>query len=278
MASALARRGLGVAVVPRQWALAAAGVDVVIGARGAAWAPCPQLGVAIVDRRARRDPAGGAQPDVARARRRDRAGPTRRCTRALDHAVPDSQWCRCRRRLTRPPAGRRGTGRLADRRHRRPQRRGAVANVAAVVGVDPAASTGRPRGLRAQHHRPGAHPRLPDVPLLGSLHALRRCSWARRRRAGWCAPAAARTARRCARSVAGLVSPTSAPASPDCARSWRRPQGGPSSPSPDPTARRRRASRGLRRHGGGAPPRRPRRCCRLPRFRPRAPGAALPGR
>ena len=48
MASALGRRGLRVAVVPRQWALAAAGVDVVIGARGAAWAPCPQLGVAVV--------------------------------------------------------------------------------------------------------------------------------------------------------------------------------------------------------------------------------------
>ena len=48
MGSALGRRGLGVAVVPRQWALAAAGADVVIGARGAAWAPCPQLGVAIV--------------------------------------------------------------------------------------------------------------------------------------------------------------------------------------------------------------------------------------
>jgi primosomal protein N' (replication factor Y) (superfamily II helicase) len=48
MAAALARRGLGVAVVPRQWAPAAAGVDVVIGARGAAWAPCPGLGVAVV--------------------------------------------------------------------------------------------------------------------------------------------------------------------------------------------------------------------------------------
>ena len=48
MAAALARRGLRVAVVPRQWARAAAGVDVVIGARGAAWAPCPELGVAVV--------------------------------------------------------------------------------------------------------------------------------------------------------------------------------------------------------------------------------------
>jgi primosomal protein N' (replication factor Y) len=48
MAAALARRGLRVAVTPRQWALAAAGVDVVIGARGAAWAPCPDVGAAVV--------------------------------------------------------------------------------------------------------------------------------------------------------------------------------------------------------------------------------------
>jgi primosomal protein N' (replication factor Y) (superfamily II helicase) len=48
MAAALCRRGLRVAVAPRQWAAAAGGVDVVIGARGAAWAPCPDLGVAVV--------------------------------------------------------------------------------------------------------------------------------------------------------------------------------------------------------------------------------------
>jgi primosomal protein N' (replication factor Y) (superfamily II helicase) len=48
MAAALARRGVTVAVAPRQWARAAAGVDVVIGARGAAWAPCPNLRAAVV--------------------------------------------------------------------------------------------------------------------------------------------------------------------------------------------------------------------------------------
>jgi primosomal protein N' (replication factor Y) (superfamily II helicase) len=48
MAQALARRGLEVAVVPEQWARAAAGVDVVIGARVAAWAPCPDLRAAVV--------------------------------------------------------------------------------------------------------------------------------------------------------------------------------------------------------------------------------------
>jgi len=42
------RAGLGVALVPQDWALAAAGVDVVIGARAAAWAPCPDLAAVVV--------------------------------------------------------------------------------------------------------------------------------------------------------------------------------------------------------------------------------------
>lgn len=48
MGTALARRGWTVAVVPRQWAAAAAGVDIVIGARIAAWAPCPDLRAVVV--------------------------------------------------------------------------------------------------------------------------------------------------------------------------------------------------------------------------------------
>jgi primosomal protein N' (replication factor Y) len=44
----LRRAGLTVAVVPGEWALAAGGVDVVIGARAAAWAPCPGLAAAVV--------------------------------------------------------------------------------------------------------------------------------------------------------------------------------------------------------------------------------------
>jgi primosomal protein N' (replication factor Y) len=52
MAAGLARRldaaGVPSAVLPRQWAQAAAGAPVVIGARGAAWAPCPSLAAVVV--------------------------------------------------------------------------------------------------------------------------------------------------------------------------------------------------------------------------------------
>jgi primosomal protein N' (replication factor Y) len=44
----LRRAGLTVAVVPDDWAPAAGGVDIVIGARSAAWAPCPGLAAAVV--------------------------------------------------------------------------------------------------------------------------------------------------------------------------------------------------------------------------------------
>lgn len=48
MAVALTRRGASTALVPAQWAQAAAGADVVIGARAAAWAPCPDLRVVVI--------------------------------------------------------------------------------------------------------------------------------------------------------------------------------------------------------------------------------------
>lgn len=44
----LRRAGLSVASMPDDWAAAAGGVDVVVGSRSAAWAPCPSLAAAIV--------------------------------------------------------------------------------------------------------------------------------------------------------------------------------------------------------------------------------------
>ena len=48
LAIRLRRAGLSVASMPDDWAAAAGGVDVVVGTRSAAWAPCPDLAVAIV--------------------------------------------------------------------------------------------------------------------------------------------------------------------------------------------------------------------------------------
>jgi primosomal protein N' (replication factor Y) (superfamily II helicase) len=48
LATRLRRAGVSVAIVPDDWAAAAGGVDVVIGTRTAAWAPCPDLAAAVV--------------------------------------------------------------------------------------------------------------------------------------------------------------------------------------------------------------------------------------
>ena len=48
LAAGLRQAGLSAAVLPEQWAQAAAGVDVVIGARAAAWGPAPRLAAVLV--------------------------------------------------------------------------------------------------------------------------------------------------------------------------------------------------------------------------------------
>ncbi len=48
IASRLRKAGLRVALLPDDWALAAAGVDVVVGGRSAVWAPCPGLHSLVV--------------------------------------------------------------------------------------------------------------------------------------------------------------------------------------------------------------------------------------
>jgi primosomal protein N' (replication factor Y) len=48
LASRLRRGGVPVALLPREWARAAAGARVIIGARAAAWAPAPDLAAVIV--------------------------------------------------------------------------------------------------------------------------------------------------------------------------------------------------------------------------------------
>ena len=48
LAAGLRRAGVPVALMPKDWAQAAAGVQVVIGTRTAAWAPCPDVAVIVV--------------------------------------------------------------------------------------------------------------------------------------------------------------------------------------------------------------------------------------
>lgn len=48
LAARLRRSGLTIALVPDDWPSAMGGVDVVIGSRAAAWAPCPELATAVV--------------------------------------------------------------------------------------------------------------------------------------------------------------------------------------------------------------------------------------
>lgn len=48
LAAGLRRDGSTVALMPGDWAAAAGGVDVVVGTRAAAWAPCPGLAAAVV--------------------------------------------------------------------------------------------------------------------------------------------------------------------------------------------------------------------------------------
>lgn len=48
IAGALRREGFAVALMPDDWQRAAEGVDVVVGARSAVWAPCPDLAAVVV--------------------------------------------------------------------------------------------------------------------------------------------------------------------------------------------------------------------------------------
>jgi len=48
LAARLRRAGAGVALLPEQWGLARAGAAVVVGARGAVWAPCPGMRALVV--------------------------------------------------------------------------------------------------------------------------------------------------------------------------------------------------------------------------------------
>ncbi len=276
----LRRSGLSVAVVPRDWAAAAGGVDVVVGARAAAWAPMPVVGaVVVLDEhdealQEERAPTWHAR-DVAVERARRAGAPC-----LLVSPVPTLSaldWAGDRVVDADPQ---RGAGGLAHPRGRRPPQRRAVAPVAGLEPADQGAARPRPdRGLRPQRAGPGPPAGLPLVPGAAALRALpgrggpdprrpaalrplrdgapRRVPGVRLERAG----RAAAGGQRAAGGAGGRGGATG-----------RRDHGG------ERRGGRGRSCRGLRRHGGRPPPCAAGRRGGLPGHRRRAARAPLPGR
>jgi primosomal protein N' (replication factor Y) (superfamily II helicase) len=113
LATRLRRAGLSVAVVPDDWAAAAGGVDVVIGTRTAAWAPCRDLAAAVVldehdeALQNERSPTWHARDVVAERCRRTGApfvlvSPAPTLSAVVDYAGPDG--------VVHPPRTRERTG------------------------------------------------------------------------------------------------------------------------------------------------------------------------
>lgn len=95
-AAALRRRGLGVACLPDDWAVGAAGADVVIGARSAVFAPCRDMAtIVVIDEhdealKEERSPAWDATSVAAERARR--AGVPLVCTSPVPSAESHVRW------------------------------------------------------------------------------------------------------------------------------------------------------------------------------------------
>ena len=230
------------ALAPQDWALAAAGVDVVIGARAAAWAPCPDLAaVVVVDEhdeslQEERSPTWHAR-DVAVERARRAGVPVllvSPCPSVSGLAAVDDRGRRARRSTPSAPGGR--WSRSSTGRRDEPWKTSLVTSPlithlrdATKVVVCVHNTPGRARILACRSCRTLARCAVCDAAVgmaddeTFALPALRHGR-----------------GRRCACTAARRRSPTCGPASPGCARSSRRRPGGPSSRSPVPTPIRRR--------------------------------------
>ena len=259
-----------------EWARAAAGGVTVVGARAGAWAPVPRLGrVVVLDEHDEALP-GGAGPDLARPRRRRRAGRAGRRARAC--------WCRRARRSKRSPGAtslvpsraERAAG-LAGGRGRRPARTTTPPGRPVLRPARRPPARAGPGGLRPEPQRPGPAAGLRDVRRAGPLRGLRRVGRAAR---GGRAPLPALRHR----APGGLhrvrVDPVPQPAG----RGDPRPRGAGGagrasrwarSPAPREHGRSRHPGGG--RHRGRAAPGRVGRRGRLPRLRPGAARAPVPG-
>ena len=128
MGARLRRAGFSVAIVPDEWASAAGGVDIVIGTRTAAWAPCPGIAAAVVI-----DEHDEALQSESSPTWHARDVVVERCRRAR---ACRSSWSRRARRL-RPCTG--------DRRCARPSRASARAGRSSTWSTGPIRNRGAAR-------------------------------------------------------------------------------------------------------------------------------------
>ncbi len=207
LAGRLRRAGGDVAVMPEDWAQARAGAAVVVGARAAAWAPCPGLAAVVVidghDQRLIQEQAPTwSAVTVAAERARRAGGPVRR-----RQCLPDRGAAgRGAAPAGRPPP--RTTGLGAARGGRPPPGRSPAGPVLrASGGAHPDRAAG---GVRAQPDRSGSAAGVRLVRGGGPLRAVRR-------RAG--PDADDQTPSRCAARAAVSAGPTCAPGAgpPGCA-------------------------------------------------------------
>ncbi len=174
MGARLRRAGLTVAVVPDEWAAAAGGVDIVIGARTAAWAPCPGFAAAVVI-----DEHDEALQSESSPTWHARDVVIERCRRADVPVVVVSpcptvsvlNW----RPVTRPPVAREREGwpilDVVDRSEQEPWRRSLLTS--ALIGH--LRDHDRRVDLRDQHDRSGSAPGVSQVSSHRPLRALRGC-------------------------------------------------------------------------------------------------------
>ena len=276
-AARLRRAGLSVAIYPHDWAAAAGGVDVVIGSRAAAWAPCADLAAAVVvdehdeALQEERAPTWHARDVLAgTGEAGGRAGAAR-------VAEPDPHRCGRGRRAGGSTGDRRRAGELAARRGRRSQPRRAVEDVARDVAAHRPPAGRRPhRGVRAQHPGRARILACRTCKAVGPLRAVRGGRRPGRRRHPALSPLRRGAPGRLPR-VRGI--------------GVRQPQAGRDAAARGGGGGRRasrrgrhrsrgraaRSSRGLRRHRGGVASGAARRRRGVPRHRQRAAGAALPG-
>ena len=211
-ANRLRRAGLGVALAPQDWALAAAGVDVVIGARAAAWAPCPDLAaIVVVDEhdeslQEERSPTWHAR-DVAVERARRAGVPVllvSPCPTVNGLAAVDD-------RIARPAIDTERAGwplvEVVDRSRDEPWKTSLVTSPLITHLRDHA------KVVVCVHNTPGGRASSPAAAAgrwRAARCATRRSGWPTTRRSP--AVAAARRARPCACSAGRRRSPTCAPA------------------------------------------------------------------